>query len=156
MRYLIYNISVILFFLKIGSAHQVWSWLSTPDSNGVLFNRYNWASVEQVCFPVSQGTTDVKICTSGAPGRKCIAMYASEDCTNESEAGVTWHEFSMYNTGGNVCNDINFDGTAWSTVLDIQLALMPLITGIEIAIAHDNTHQTGTTFPAFSVKTYNC
>jgi hypothetical protein len=146
---------VLLCIAQTAIAHQVWSWLALPNTE-VLFNQYNWQSVEQVCFPVSQGTNNVKICTSGQTGWKCIAMYASSDCTNETIAGVTWHPFSMWNTGGDFCAEINFEGTDYSTILDIELALMPVITGIEIGLADANSHTTGSTFNCFSVKTYNC
>jgi hypothetical protein len=148
---------LILCFIRAITAHQVWAWMSA-DESVVLFNQYNWESVEQVCNTVGQGVTDTKTCFTGAPGRKCIGMYKSTNCafSDESDPGVTFHEYSTYCSGVNQCQYINFDGTAWSTLLDIELALMAPIVGIEIALANDNTHVTGTTFPAFGVKTYNC
>lgn len=148
---------LLLCLAKTIAAHQVWAYMSA-DQSPVLFNRYNWQSVEQVCYNTPQGVTDTKTCFTGAPGRKCIGMYAHAGCplSDEKNPGSTWHEYSTYCSGVNQCQYINFDGTAWSTILDIETALFPLITGIIISVANDNTHTTGTTFPAYGVKTYNC
>lgn len=154
MKYLF----VLLCIIKVTIAHQVWAYMN-EDNSEVLFNRYNWNSVEQVCNNTAQGVTDTKVCFTGAPGRKCIGMYAHAGCplSDEKNPGSTWHEFSAYCTGANpVCGEIGFTGKDFSTILDIQLALTTVITAAELGFAELNMHTTGTTFPAFGVKTWNC
>jgi|ERR1700709_1588994 len=151
-------ICILLCSIQVITAHQVWAYMNTDESI-VLFNRYNWASTEQVCNNTMQGITDTRVCFTGAPGRKCIGMYMTPGCplSDEKNPSSTYHEFSAYCTGTNpICSEIGFTGNDYSTILDIELGVTLGIAGIELAFAKANMHTTGTTFVAYGVKTWDC
>lgn len=104
-------IVIVAALLSYCNAHTIWGFYQESGTK-ILWNMVGYESVEKTCQKLDKPVNRVKMCSSGAAGKKCVETFIDTECKK------THMRKDIYNTGGNLCgivdkpdtNDKDFSG----------------------------------------------